>query len=218
MPNEQQKICKVCNASKPLTHFSPQIKGKYGVRSICKPCSNEQYKIYRLSNPEKAQQIRKKHYEKNRNQILQNAAEKRLNNLSKYRQKDLAYYYAHQKELNEKRIKNRLENLEHYRAKGREKYNRTRDKQAAYKRNRRAKKANSLTEIYTVADILAKWGTLCHICNQEIDLLAPRQMGKTGWQRGLHLDHVIPIAKGGNDIIDNVKPAHAICNARKGDR
>jgi 5-methylcytosine-specific restriction endonuclease McrA len=29
---------------------------------------------------------------------------------------------------------------------------------------------------------------------------------------------VIPLSKGGNDTIENVRPAHAICNLRKGSR
>ena len=41
---------------------------------------------------------------------------------------------------------------------------------------------------------------------------------KEGWQRGLHLDHVVPLSKGGSDLIANVKPSHAQCNLKKNNR
>jgi len=47
---------------------------------------------------------------------------------------------------------------------------------------------------------------------------APRTCGVEGWERGLHLDHVIDIQFGGADAIDNVKPAHALCNLKKNTR
>lgn len=44
---------------------------------------------------------------------------------------------------------------------------------------------------------------------------APRNCTGDNWQNGLHIDHVIPIAKGGADMLVNVRPAHAMCNVRK---
>jgi hypothetical protein len=38
MPRIQTKICTKCHTSKPITDFSPTSGGKYGVRSVCKPC------------------------------------------------------------------------------------------------------------------------------------------------------------------------------------
>jgi len=31
----------------------------------------------------------------------------------------------------------------------------------------------------------------------------------------LHIDHLVPLAKGGSDTLENVRPAHGICNLRK---
>ena len=59
-------------------------------------------------------------------------------------------------------------------------------------------------------------GLACYLCHQQIDLQAPRQVGQTGWEQGLHIDHVIPLSKGGTNDLDNLKPCHAYCNQRKG--
>ena len=71
---------------------------------------------------------------------------------------------------------------------------------------------------HTEQDVLEKWGTDCHICGQVIDMAAPRRVGDQNWEMSLHLDHVIPLVKGGSHTLDNVKPAHALCNITKGAR
>lgn len=82
-------------------------------------------------------------------------------------------------------------------------------------RVRRARKLGVEYVPYTTEDILALWGTACHICGEEVDLDAPRRMGRVGWERGLHLDHVVPLVAGGADAPKNVKPAHGRCNVDK---
>ena len=81
---------------------------------------------------------------------------------------------------------------------------------------RRANKLNNGFEIYTEEQVLNLYGTCCHICNEPIDLSAPRSCKQEGWQNGLHLDHVIPMARGGSDTLDNVRPSHGLCNIKKG--
>ena len=83
---------------------------------------------------------------------------------------------------------------------------------------KRAKQANVYREPYTEKEVLDLYGIICHICSIEIDLNATRFCGKEGWEMGLHIDHVIPLSKGGPDILENVRPSHAICNMRKGNR
>ncbi len=83
---------------------------------------------------------------------------------------------------------------------------------------RRARLRGNRYERYTLEQVLELYGTKCHICGEEIDMEAPRLSGVQGWERGLHLDHVIDIQFGGADAIDNVKPAHGLCNLKKNAR
>jgi 5-methylcytosine-specific restriction endonuclease McrA len=92
------------------------------------------------------------------------------------------------------------------------------EKALAFNRKRRARKNEVLHIPYTKEEVLEKYGSNCHICKEPIDLKAPRAVRFKGWERGLHLDHVIPISKGGSDTIDNIRPAHGQCNVRKGAR
>lgn len=80
---------------------------------------------------------------------------------------------------------------------------------------RRARVAENGTEPYTEKQVLETYGTKCHICNKPIDLTAPKFQGKDGWEKGLQIDHLIPISKGGSDTLVNVRPSHGLCNLRK---
>jgi hypothetical protein len=68
---------------------------------------------------------------------------------------------------------------------------------------------------YKDLEILELYGTNCHICLTPIDLNAPRRTGLPGWEQGLHIDHLMPISIGGKDSIENVRPAHGLCNLSK---
>jgi 5-methylcytosine-specific restriction endonuclease McrA len=137
----------------------------------------------------------------------------------KYRATNLAYYYANKDQLNEYR-----------RAKWPEIYEQTKEHRSAQRkqhlkqhpekvreiaRKRRATKRANGWEKYTEAQVLELHGAVCHICNGEIDLTLDRRIGKEGWEMSLHIDHVIPISKGGPDKLSNVKPSHGKCNLKK---
>ena len=80
----------------------------------------------------------------------------------------------------------------------------------------RARKLSATHIPYTEQEVLEQWGTNCHICGGEIDFSAGRSVGiSENWQMSLHLDHVTPLIAGGDDTINNVKPAHALCNLKK---
>src|SRR5690606_32327033 len=54
-----------------------------------------------------------------------------------------------------------------------------------------------------VALTLATYGTRCRLCLQPGATTA---------------DHVVPRSRGGDNSLDNLRPAHSLCNSRRGDR
>lgn len=87
-----------------------------------------------------------------------------------------------------------------------------------HERKRRALKKNNGHSPYTEQQVLDLYGTNCNICTLPVDLSAPRKVGIPGWENGLHIDHVLPISKGGPDILSNVRATHGLCNITKNNK
>lgn len=63
------------------------------------------------------------------------------------------------------------------------------------------------------SETIARWGSVCWLCGQPIDLTLPRT--EPG---GFTVDHVVPRSKGGSNDVANCRPAHRSCNVRRQDK
>jgi 5-methylcytosine-specific restriction endonuclease McrA len=70
---------------------------------------------------------------------------------------------------------------------------------------RRAKLAGATVEVFTREEIIARDKATCYLC----DSVTRLEM--------IHLDHVIPLSRGGDHSRANVRVACATCNLAKGD-
>ncbi len=82
--------------------------------------------------------------------------------------------------------------------------------------NRRDKPYLAVRSAATWAEIVTAYGDNCYLCKKPIDFNAPTRVGVPGWEFSFHPDHVIPLSKGGPNILENIRPSHAQCNIRKG--
>jgi 5-methylcytosine-specific restriction endonuclease McrA len=71
---------------------------------------------------------------------------------------------------------------------------------------RRAIKASAGSDTIHPLIVLEHDDGMCGICGDDVDPLK------------FHVDHVIPLARGGSHTYDNVQAAHPTCNIRKGAR
>lgn len=76
---------------------------------------------------------------------------------------------------------------------------------------RRARKAGSEVETFTLLDVVARDGSICIVCDGDVDMSLKRPHPQSP-----ELDHIIPIAAGGPHTLANAGLAHALCNNRKG--
>jgi 5-methylcytosine-specific restriction endonuclease McrA len=106
----------------------------------------------------------------------------------------------YQKNGAERQARSRANNLDKVRARER-----------AKNRRRRANKSIPYNEL----QVIATYGGNCYMCGLAIDFMAPRKAGIPGWEIGLHIDHLVPISKGGPDVLENVRPSHGLCNLQK---
>lgn len=77
------------------------------------------------------------------------------------------------------------------------------DREREHSRRKRAIRAGVAHEPYRRVDIIARDGGICYLCELPVPVGAE------------HLDHVIPISRGGPDTAANVRVTHALCNLRK---
>lgn len=85
------------------------------------------------------------------------------------------------------------------------------DRDRAQSYRRRAVTASAAAERFSAEEILDRDGWRCRLCGAAIDrsLRWPDRMAAS-------IDHVLPIALGGQHIRANVQAAHLGCNSRKG--
>ena len=95
-------------------------------------------------------------------------------------------------------------------------YHNNKEKFRAAWRKRKAMKLNNGFEVYSEQEVLDTYGADCHLCQEPINLEAPRKAGYEGWEQGLHIDHFVSLKDGGSDSLANVRPSHGVCNLRKG--
>jgi 5-methylcytosine-specific restriction endonuclease McrA len=131
------------------------------------------------------------------------------------KQKAKEYYEAHKDDLRPARKKWQQENLDRHREYNQRSYQKDPAKTLVRVRARKIKMLGNGIEPYTLEQVLEEYGPICYLCEVDIDLSLPRKIGIAGWEKGLHLDHVTPISKGGSDCLENVAPTHAICNLNK---
>lgn len=95
----------------------------------------------------------------------------------------------------------------HTRAYQREWVKANREKAREQVRRRYALKKSVTVERVDYEAIVQRDGMVCYLCRSEITSL-----------EDLHFDHVVPISRGGEHSMANVKLAHATCNLRKHDK
>ena len=69
-------------------------------------------------------------------------------------------------------------------------------------------------EDWTEKQLIETYGSDCYICHEPIDITIPRTGKKSKYS--LWPDHVIPMSRGGENTIRNVRPCHRFCNESKG--
>ena len=84
----------------------------------------------------------------------------------------------------------------------------------AVNRRKNAKRRGARTaEGFTVEEIAERDGWRCHLCGQRVRKGIPATS-----PAGPTIDHLVPIAAGGQDVRENVALAHRRCNVRRQDR
>lgn len=154
----------------------------------------EYKKAWKDENADKVKADRAAHYQANKEKVIRQTNEYRGANRERLLAASKRWRDSNPDKQRSYERKYIDKNPDAYREKGRLKETR-----------RRARKAGVPCEYYTREDVLRAWGPICYLC----DSIIPDD-----W----HLEHVIPLSRGGHDTVGNVRPACPSCNLAKGDK
>lgn len=202
---EKLKTCAWCKESKEVSQFTKCRGNKDGLFSYCRSCKSTKAKQSRERNSER---IKTYAYNYNRN-MPQKVKDKK-------RARDKKWYEKNKERIAKATRKRYEKNRDEILRKGRERYQRNKQRLKGVRKKweqnnkavrreittrRRTRKLNNGIFKVTNKELNKMLNSLCYICQEA---------------KCEHIDHIIPISKGGTHSIGNLAPSCKSCNLRKG--
>jgi 5-methylcytosine-specific restriction endonuclease McrA len=197
--------CTKCGEDKPIDAFSVDRSRKSGRKSQCRPCRVSASAAWAAANRERYLAYQREWYATNRESQIQYKAAHYAANRDRYLAKCAEWYEANRDRVIAERNARYAENPEPGRAAGRANYRRNPGPYIDRARRRRALLREATLAEFTHSDLLEAWEERglsgCVYCpDGEFE----------------HIDHVIPLIRGGAHSIENLVPSCARCNGSKG--
>lgn len=184
------KVCSKCNCTKSLTFFGVRKSNPDGLQKWCIPCLREYNLAYYNNNKERLKQ-----------NVLKWCAENREASRSI---KDKWSKANPEKQMTA--IKRWQEqNEEQFKATKKKWREDNKDVLRIHCVNRRRKLAGGTLPKDIAVKLMEKQGGICNCCLKPLN-------------GDYHIDHIIPISKGGTNTEDNVQLLHSRCNLVKNDK
>ena len=216
---EEHKRCSKCGEVLPITDFHKNPNMAKGRLHQCKKCVSEACRIHREKNRERINAQKREHYQANRERIRAEQTAKRRANPEYYRERGRKWRAANREHVLEgkrndyqKHKEKRLataklwaeRNTEKVKKVAREWKRNNPDKVRAYKHRRRAQK-RATSGSFTKTDL---------------QNLFKQQKGDCWWcgcklESNYHVDHRVPLAKGGTNELGNIVLSCPECNLSK---
>ncbi len=231
------KTCTKCHITQPLSEFNKSKKGKLGLSSYCKAC----IRLKAIENKEQIKEYRRKYYTENKERLNEistqyaishkeeTALYKKtysLENKEKIKQYRADYYIENKTSITVKnnlyvsKNKDRIteykkiyfqKNKELLYAKGEIWRNTEQGKISilSYRHTRRSRKTSTedgSVTAQTLRELMASQNNKCHYCDCILD---------TSIKNSVHLDHYIPLSKGGTHTLYNIVYSCMSCNLKK---
>ncbi len=213
---ELTKQCTKCNQTKLLSEFHKHKRGVNGLRSTCKVCTNIASHKYKTENKEAMLKQQRDHYADNKEDICLNAKKLYWKDPDKFRKRKNNYDSNNRDKIKEYGIKNKdrlVEYAKQYHQKHKEVIN--------SKKKEWRKKASS--KAYAHNSRTARRGRLKDgdVTNEQLTSLLNRSTNCYWCECALteiHIDHYVPLSKGGKHTISNLVVSCPSCNLRKGSK
>ena len=235
------KVCSKCGEWKVYGEFAKRKAMKDGHRSECKECNkkyrkdNEEYfKQYRKDNSEKNKEYLKVYWKDNHEELVEKQRQKWNKNSKKYNEKKKQYRKENPELIKEQKKISHIKHKEANNERMREYYKKNKDKIRLYimdwQRNnpdrisnyrtntnfkRRSKEFKVDFKPFERKELLERDNWTCKCCGIKVH---DRSTGNWNTPDKAHIDHIIPISKGGNSEPSNLQILCRTCNLTKSDK
>ena len=206
---EPTKTCTKCGETKPLSAFSKHRGRSDGLNSICKKCGRDIARQYRQDNLERLRE-----YDRNRRNSPEEKAAKAEYDRQRRAELGEQLLHQHRRKWKANKEKYNARQRQYYRENKKRTKQRVKDwvrdnpeKAKAQSERRRARELNAPGD-FTGEDIERQYAAQkgrCFWCGCKV--------GDT-----YHVDHVIPLSRGGSNDPDNLVIACPSCNCSKQDK
>jgi len=196
----QTKICTTCNKEKELLLFSKDKSTNDGLCYKCKECTKEYKKQYKINNRETIAIGNKKYRENNLNKVKETKRIHYIKHKEYIRKKHKEYYIKNAGDIQNKAKEYRDENKEKIREYAKTESSKNSMRNSRHKRRSITKKGDVTTK--QISD-LRNNAKICYWCNESLK------------NKEVHIDHYIPLSKGGEHTISNLVISCFTCNLKK---
>jgi len=181
------KKCYKCGLIKELAQFNKNKSKKDGLATECKICKKLQDKKYREENSDYYKQYNHKYNVEHKRALYEQKKEYIANNKETHWNQQHNWYI---KNIDSIKFRIALYKKEHP------------EQYQMYSNRRLARKKTSIIAIFTIQDVINKYGKNCVYCGGLFE----------------QIDHYIPLSKGGSHTLDNVRPSCEHCNLTKNNK
>jgi 5-methylcytosine-specific restriction endonuclease McrA len=226
------KTCTKCNKLKPFSEFVKSKHNKGGYYPSCKECKNKQGKKYRQANKEKLAENNKDYYQRNKENVNEKQKKHYYLNKDKIYERSLKYRRTNKEKVNEwaknyrqdnkEKVaetvkKSRLNNIEKAIERERRYRQSEQGRLTDYKSRlkRRSYKHKVSFTPHDRKEILDRDNWTCQCCGIKVH---DNSIGEWNTPDKAHIDHIIPISKGGNSELNNLRVLCRTCNLVKNDK
>lgn len=206
---QDHKKCTSCKKYLPSTldFFYVSKYYKDGLTYYCKECLKSQARAYeQRKTQEERSAYYKTRYQNNKHTILERQKQYNKNNLEKVRAMKRRYYPTHREEIKEYQREYYIKNTDHIKNRVRNWKQNNKQQVRSINANRRALKKRS-GGTFNDKDIALQFsaqGKICWWCDSPIEL------------ETCHIEHRVPISRGGTNWPDNIVLSCIRCNLSKG--
>lgn len=202
----ENRVCSKCGEAKPLNQFEKDNRVPSGRGTRCRVCVREYARQWRNTNRDAYNAYFKSYYQQHKDEHAEDTSRWYRANKSKVRAAGRRRYAVNPDPLKEKRQRQYWAKPDRERANARRWRKANPIAHRAHEAHRRALKLHSNGK-YTPADVqrlLETQAGLCHWCQSLLDVY--------------HVDHVVPLSRGGSNSAENIALACPSCNLRKKDK